>query len=100
MSPNLESFERKLPAYFDGGLKDAERAQLEALVASSAEFAKLFRRKQQETEALRLAVPDPKLDAEAQESLEAEIREAIQHLFNDESAGPARRLTNWIRERL
>lgn len=97
---NQEHFAKKITAYFDGTLRDAERTEFEAYVGGNPEFAQYFRQKEQEYLSLKKRVPDFVPDEEALQTMSAEIREAITHLFKDEDATLGQRLGNWLREKI
>lgn len=97
---NHEHFSRKIPAYFDGTLRDSERTEFEAYVGTHSDFAAFFRQKEAEQNSLKARVPGLEGDAEALERLEGEVREVIHNLFRDEEATLGERLKSWLSERL
>lgn len=97
---NFDHFARKIPAYFDGTLKDGERTELEAFVGSNPEFAQYFRQKEAEQNAVKLKVPDHQMDETTLEALESEMKEIIKNLFKAEDQKLTTRLTSWFSDRL
>ncbi|MBY0517653.1 MAG: hypothetical protein K2P81_12125 [Bacteriovoracaceae bacterium] len=95
-----EHFARKVPAYFDGTLRDSEKTEFEAYVGTHPEFAQYFRQKEAEQNTLKLRVPDALLEASETESLEGEIKEIIGNLFVEDDARLTKKVSNWLKERL
>ena len=89
---------KRIPAYLDGMMSEAERLDFEALVGSDIEFARLFRQKQVEQESLVQRIPVVESDEMTLEGLEGEIREAITNLFVDTDAPATTKLKSWFQE--
>ena len=97
---NHEHFARKIPAYFDGTLKESERTEFEAYVGSHPEFADYFRKKEVEQNSIKMRIPNTELDSVALEALESEVKEVIKNLFHEDDASLSKRVGNWFKERL
>jgi anti-sigma factor RsiW len=97
---NFDHFAKKIPAYFDGTLKDSERTELEAFVGSHPEFAQYFRQKETEQNTIKLKVPDHQMDETSLEALESEMKEIIKNLFKADDVKLTNRLASWFSDRL
>jgi len=97
---NHEHFAKKIPAYFDGTLRDSERTEFEAYVGTHPDFAAHFRQKEADYQSLRLRIPNQGLSPEAQERLEVEAKEVIHNLFRDDEATVGKRFSSWFKELL
>lgn len=95
---NVEQFSKSIPTYFDGLMRDEEKMEFEALVGSNPEFARLFREKEADYQAVKRRIPDILLDQDAHKHLEEEVRESISNLFRDETADPKTKVTRWFQE--
>jgi hypothetical protein len=95
-----DHFAKKIPAYFDGTLRDGEKTEFEAYVGGNPEFAHLFRQKEQEHLNLKKRIPDFTPEEDALQTMSTEIREAITHLFKDEDAPLSTRVVGWFKEKL
>ena len=97
---NHEHFARRIPAYFDGTLKESERTELEAYVGTHEDFAAYFRQKEAEQATLKLRIPDFALAADELQRLESEVKEVVQNLFKDDEANLSQRLKSWLKEKI
>ena len=79
-----KSFERKIVPYLDGSLSKEETSEFEAFVLTHPEFETEIKNKQNEIELLRSMIPVANLSAEAQESLDNEMRASIFNLLKEE----------------
>jgi anti-sigma factor RsiW len=95
---NREQFSKNIPTYLDGLMRDEERLEFEAIVGSNPEFARLFREKEADYQAVKRRIPDIHLDQGAHQRLEEEVRESIHNLFRDEAADPKTKVTRWFQE--
>lgn len=95
-----DHFAKKIPAYFDGTLRDGEKTEFEAYVGGNPEFAKLFRQKETEHQTLKKRIPDFMPEDDALQTMSFEIREAITHLFKDEDATLGTRVVGWFKEKI
>lgn len=96
---NSQDYKKRIPAYFDGLLVEKERLELEAHLNVDADFARVFRQKQTEQNSLSSRIPQLEAEADVIESMESEVREAIDNLFKeDEAAAPGKRLKSWLQD--
>lgn len=79
-----KSFERKIVPYLDGSLSKEETTEFEAFVLTHPEFEEDIRHKKVEIEKLKSMIPVAILTADAQESLENEMRASIFNLLKEE----------------